>query len=60
MNVLPAQKGIGIKLSTRNIKFVPIRQTGCHVVLIELTPRPHLWDTAGELEKPNPPSPLPF
>ncbi|MFW5763916.1 MAG: hypothetical protein ACOC07_06895 [Coleofasciculus sp.] len=33
MHILPTQKGMGMQLSTRNIKFVPIRQTKCHVVL---------------------------
>ncbi|MEQ8463972.1 hypothetical protein [Coleofasciculus sp. E1-EBD-02] len=33
MHILPTQKGMGMQLSTRDIKVVPLRQTGCHVVL---------------------------
>ncbi|MEQ8972407.1 MAG: hypothetical protein RIE73_18700 [Coleofasciculus sp. C1-SOL-03] len=33
MHILSVQQGMGMQLSTRNIKFVPIRQTGCHLVL---------------------------
>jgi len=33
MHIFPAQKGMGMQLSTRHIKVAPIRQTGCHLVL---------------------------